>query len=67
MISPLFDVRFKVDFFLWNWQNASGKAETNIILVRFFLLASYGLNAASSRNVSMEVGFESGEKMNRGS
>ena len=39
--------RFKVDVFLWNWQNASGKAETNIILVRFFMVASYGLRAAS--------------------
>lgn len=39
--------RFKVDVFLWNWQNASGKAETNIILIRFFVVASYGFRAAS--------------------
>jgi hypothetical protein len=61
MISPLFDLRFKIDFFLWNWQNASGKAETNIILVRFFLLSSYGLRR------SMGMGIESSEEMNRGS
>lgn len=42
--------------FLWNWQNASGKAETNILLVRFFVVASYGLRAASQSG-----GFEEGE------
>ena len=49
-VPPIFHsllCRFKVDAFLWNWQNASGKAETNIILIRFFLVASYGLRAAS--------------------
>jgi hypothetical protein len=72
MISPLFYGRFKIDFFLWNWPNASGKAETNIILIRFYVLSSYGLRAASSRRgmVSAEpngsmgsVGFS--EQMNR--
>ena len=48
---------FKIDIFLWNWQNASGKAETNIILVRFFVVASYGLRAASKSG-----GFEVGEE-----
>jgi hypothetical protein len=37
----------KVDAFLWNWQNASGKAETNILLIRFFELSSYRLRRAS--------------------
>jgi hypothetical protein len=30
---------FKVDTFLWNWQNASGKSESNIIMIRFFELS----------------------------
>ena len=38
----------KVDIFLWNWQNASGKAETNILLIRFFELSSYRLRRASN-------------------
>lgn len=29
---------FQVDTFLWNWSNATGKAETNILLIRFFEL-----------------------------
>lgn len=27
---------FYVDAFVWNWQNATGKAETNILLIRLF-------------------------------
>ena len=38
---------FKVECFLWNWQNASGKAETNILLIRFYELSSYRLRRAS--------------------
>lgn len=26
---------FKIDIFVWNWHNATGKAETNILLIRF--------------------------------
>jgi hypothetical protein len=37
----------KIDMFLWNWQNASGKAETNILLIRFFELSSYRLQRAT--------------------
>lgn len=38
----------KLDAFLWNWQNASGKAETNIILLRFYELSSYRFRRASN-------------------
>lgn len=27
---------FRIDVFLWQWHNATGKSETNIILIRFF-------------------------------
>jgi hypothetical protein len=27
---------FKLDVFLWQWSNVSGKSETNILLIRFF-------------------------------
>lgn len=27
--------KFKIDVFVWNWHNATGKAETNILLIRF--------------------------------
>lgn len=37
----------KVDTFIWNWQNASGKAETNIILIRFFELSTNRFRKAS--------------------
>eukprot|EP00980_Cylindrotheca_fusiformis_P010624 scaffold2364_cov74-Cylindrotheca_fusiformis.AAC.1 len=47
---------FKIDFFLWNWQNASGKAETNIILIRFFILSSYGLRAAAAAAAGDAIG-----------
>lgn len=36
----------KVDCFLWNWQNASGKSESNILLIRFIQTSSYRLNEA---------------------
>lgn len=48
----------KVDMFLWNWQNASGKAETNIILIRFFELSSYRFRRASadeSASIDLEL------------
>lgn len=39
----------KVDIFLWNWQNASGKAETNIMLIRFFTLSTHKFRRASNQ------------------
>jgi hypothetical protein len=45
---------FKIDFFLWTWQNASGKAETNIVLIRFFITAAYALKAASSSELDID-------------
>jgi hypothetical protein len=30
---------FKLDVFLWQWHNVSGKSETNILLIRFFEVA----------------------------
>jgi hypothetical protein len=27
--------KFKIDVFVWNWHNPTGKAETNILLIRF--------------------------------
>ena len=47
MNKRLQDRGFKVECFLWNWQNASGKAETNILLIRFYELSSYRLRRAS--------------------
>ncbi|KAL3908823.1 MAG: hypothetical protein SGARI_002890 [Bacillariaceae sp.] len=38
----------KIDMFLWNWQNASGKAETNIMLIRFFQLSLHKFRRASN-------------------
>ena len=38
---------FKIDCFLWHWPNPSGKAETNILLIRFFELSSYRFQEAS--------------------
>mmetsp|Transcript_79065 Transcript_79065/g.118882 ORF Transcript_79065/g.118882 Transcript_79065/m.118882 type:complete len:240 (+) Transcript_79065:196-915(+) len=49
----LIEKGIKIDIFLWNWQNASGKAETNILLIRFFELSSYRLRRAS-RDESIE-------------
>ncbi len=40
---------FKIDIFLWNWQNASGKAETNVMLIRFFQLSTYNFRRASNQ------------------
>jgi len=45
---------FKIDIFLWNWQNASGKAETNIMLIRFLELSSYRLRRASKEGALQE-------------
>lgn len=48
----------KLDIFLWNWQNASGKAETNILLIRFFELSSYRFRRASadeSASIDLEL------------
>mmetsp|Transcript_7596 Transcript_7596/g.14042 ORF Transcript_7596/g.14042 Transcript_7596/m.14042 type:complete len:236 (-) Transcript_7596:148-855(-) len=39
----------KIDIFLWNWQNASGKSETNILLIRFFELSTYKFRRASNQ------------------
>ncbi|KAG7337233.1 hypothetical protein IV203_036301 [Nitzschia inconspicua] len=38
----------KIDVFLWSWQNASGKSETNIMLIRFFQLSTYKFKRASN-------------------
>mmetsp|Transcript_10662 Transcript_10662/g.25667 ORF Transcript_10662/g.25667 Transcript_10662/m.25667 type:complete len:276 (-) Transcript_10662:187-1014(-) len=38
---------FKIDAFLWNWQNSSGKTSANILLLRFFELSTYKFRRAS--------------------
>ena len=38
---------FKIDAFHWNWQNNTGKSETNILLIRFFELSTYKFRRAS--------------------
>jgi hypothetical protein len=38
--AQLIEEGFKVDVFVWCWNNASGKAETNVLLIRFFDLAA---------------------------
>jgi len=38
---------FKIDAFHWNWQNNTGKSETNILLIRFFELSTYKFQRAS--------------------
>jgi hypothetical protein len=53
----------KIDCFLWNWQNASGKAETNIVLIRFFELSSYRFRRASTDH---ELDFEIDEDEDTG-
>lgn len=45
---------FKVDTFLWNWQNASGKSESNIIMIRFFELSTNRFKRALS-NGSLDL------------
>ena len=40
---------FKVDAFLWTWQNASGKSETNIVLLRFYILSTFAFRRASDQ------------------
>lgn len=55
----------KIDVFLWNWQNASGKAETNILLIRFFELSSYRFRRASvdeSASLDLELYDEEDEE-----
>jgi hypothetical protein len=37
---------FKIDAFHWNWQNNTGKSETNILLIRFFELSTYKFRRA---------------------
>jgi hypothetical protein len=37
---------FKIDAFHWNWQNSTGKSETNILLIRFFELSTYKFRRA---------------------
>lgn len=49
--------RFKIDLFLWSWQNASGKAETNILLIRFFILSTYNLLHAGDMDMDA-LGFD---------
>jgi hypothetical protein len=43
----LMEQGFKLECFHWNWQNVSGKAETNIFLIRFYETSSYGLRKAT--------------------
>jgi len=38
---------FKIDAFLWNWQNSSGKTSANVLLIRFFELSTYKFRRAS--------------------
>jgi hypothetical protein len=38
---------FKIDAFLWNWQNSSGKTSANTLLIRFFELSTYKFRRAS--------------------
>lgn len=38
---------FKIDAFLWNWQNSSGKTSAIILLIRFFELSTYKFRRAS--------------------
>jgi len=38
---------FKIDAFLWDWQNTSGKTSKNILLIRFFELSTYKFRRAS--------------------
>jgi len=38
---------FKIDTFHWNWQNTTGKSETNILLIRFFELSTYKFRRAT--------------------
>jgi hypothetical protein len=45
----------KIDIFLWTWQNASGKSETNLMLIRFFELSTYKFQRASQQG-SEEAG-----------
>jgi len=40
---------FKADAFLWNWQNASGKSETNIVMIRFHILSTFAFRRASDQ------------------
>lgn len=48
----------KIDCFLWNWQNASGKAETNILLIRFIELSSSRFRRASADDQSLSLDFD---------
>jgi hypothetical protein len=45
---------YKVDTFVWNWQNASGKSETNIVLIRFYTVSTFGFIRASDQG-SLDV------------
>ena len=56
----------KVDVFLWHWQNASGKSETNIIMIRFFELSTNRFRRAS-KDGSLDLPlFELEDVMNDG-
>lgn len=37
---------FKIDSFLWNCQNTSGKSANNVLLIRFFEISTYKFNRA---------------------
>lgn len=42
---------FRLDCFIWNWQNALGKAETNILLIRFISSSHSPVWTSSSREL----------------
>jgi hypothetical protein len=57
---------FTIDCFVWNWQNALGKSETNILLIRFHkTVPSASFSTLSSSTITtvglMESGDDCGE------
>jgi hypothetical protein len=53
---------FFIDCFVWNWQNALGKSETNILLIRFHkVVPSASFSTLSSSSITTVGGLESGD------
>jgi hypothetical protein len=48
--------KFKIDAFVWNWHNATGKAETNILLIRFLEKTERKKTISSLRSRSSSPG-----------
>jgi hypothetical protein len=48
--------KFKIDAFVWNWVNATGKAETNILLIRFLEKSETKKTKSSLRSRSLSSG-----------